>query len=155
MALLTRTKQDGALDIHRFTAMNKEEHPEVRATNQWLQHVGSRRLGYATWVPSNRTRAENAFEFPSGAGHQRVLCPFVSAPIYFQADWDMLGNVQEMRLSDEPLPHKRLMREYELGQKDYGDLLGKAREYGLLKSDETASKERLTKMILDTELQEG
>lgn len=156
MATLTSAgERNGALDVHRFTALNRDEHPEVRATNEWLRHVGSKTLGYATWVPSTKERAENAFDFMSAAGHQRVLSPFCSAPIYFEADWEMCSHVQEIRLSDKPLDPKRLRRENILASKTYGDLLGLAREYGLIKADETASGERLQKLILATEFQEG
>lgn len=153
MTMATLTTERGALDFNRFTALNRDEHPETRATNEWLRHVGSRTLGYATWVPSTKERAENALDFMSAAGHQRVLSPFGSQPIYFEADWNMLKDVQEVRLSKEPLDAKRIRREYELGVKQYGDLLGLAREYKVLKADETASTERLKKLILATEFQ--
>lgn len=155
MATLTSTEErKGALEFSRFTALNQGESPEVRATNEWLRHVGKSIMGYATWVPSNKVRAENAIQFESQAGHQRILSPFCSAPIYFARDWDLLKDMQEVRMSEKPLAHAKLQREFELGIKEYGDLLGLAREYSLLKGDETASTQRLKELILKTEFQE-
>lgn len=156
-------KNGGADPRARGLMLMQQQSPSVAAHNAYMQELAKNTMGYVTFLgsiaklPGGMEVAETAHQYKSANGDVRLLLRFISAPVYFKADWDYFAAEAKKRnptfvVSEKILDQARLERRSELQNKSisFEELVNVAKTLQV-KDGPTLTRDILIEKILDIE----